>query len=100
MNIETHTAPDAIWIHVGGEVDLSNHEQLKTALSRVELNGADVVRIGLADLTFCDVHAFRDLLTFAMEVRQSGHDVAVHRANRMVRRMTQIFGAEQELTFE
>lgn len=99
LNIETTSREDGLWVHVRGEADLGNHEVLQIGLTRVELDGANAVHLGLSDLTFCDLSAFRHLVTFAIRVRGAGRDLSAHGACPTIRKVARLLDVSQELHF-
>lgn len=97
LDIETVARDNTFWIHVRGEADRQNHEQLRAELARVRLEGVETVHLALADLTFCDLHAFRTLYAFAQQVRAAGPELSAHGARPMLRRMAELLGVADEL---
>lgn len=99
LAIETTAREDGLWVHLRGEADLGNHELLRSWLTRVELAGAGAVHLGLSDLTFCDLSAFRHLVAFAVRVRDTGRDLSAHGACPTIRKVARLLNVSQELHF-
>lgn len=99
LQIETVADDHAVSVSIGGEVDVSNHEQLGAALAAIPHDGPAVVHLRLADLTFCDLHCLRQLVGFARRVRDTGRQVLVHDANGSILRVAQLLGADDDLGF-
>ena len=99
LAIETTSRDDGLWVHLRGEADLGNHEMLRSGLTGVELAGAGAVHLGLSDLTFCDLSAFRHLVAFAIRVRDTGRDLSAHGACPTIRKVARLLNVSQELNF-
>lgn len=87
----------AVRVILRGEADVSNHHQLHAALSSIELDGVKTVYLQLAELAFCDVCAFRHLVSFADDAQSSGHAISTHGAGTVIRTMTAAFHAQDAL---
>jgi len=74
-------------VELCGEVDLATHDQLRAALARAELCAAEVVRLDLSRLTFCDVAGCETLLRFEHDARASGHETRMLGASAPVSRV-------------
>jgi anti-anti-sigma regulatory factor len=81
------TSGSSVQIQICGEIDLSNHTQLKSALSGVELDEAQTVRLDLHRLTFCGIDGCRQLVRFERDARRSGRQISIHGATPMVRKL-------------
>ncbi|HSE10634.1 MAG TPA: hypothetical protein VLB29_18365 [Nocardioidaceae bacterium] len=72
---------------------------LHTALARVELDHAEACHLVLTDFTFCDVCAFRHLLSFAERVRSAGRRFDAHDAGPPIRKLAGLLSATSKLNF-
>jgi anti-anti-sigma factor len=97
--IAVTTSASTLWVQVCGEVDVSNHDQLRAALSAVDLDGAHIVRLDLQHLTFCDISGCRHLLLFEREARLSGHETSIHGARPTVRKVLSVLADGDTPTF-
>ena len=68
---------DEVLVRIRGELDLATHGDLKAGLSDIELDGADVVRLQLSRLTFCDARGGRLLVMFLRRASHRGLLVGV-----------------------
>jgi anti-anti-sigma regulatory factor len=82
LRVETTNDDDATWIVLHGEADIANIDQLDAALTQVQLDGREAVRMDASDLRFFDVAALDRLALFAHEVRRSGRDFSACGATR------------------
>jgi anti-anti-sigma factor len=78
---------DEVHIRIGGELDLATHGDLKAGLSDIDLDGAAVVRLHLAGLTFCDSRGGRLLVLFLRQATHRGLLVSVEDPTPAVRRV-------------
>lgn len=99
LDITTTATDKAVWVHLRGEADLANHEQLRTTLTNVKLDGAAAVHLVLNDLTFCDLSAFRHLVAFAKRVRNAGRDLTAHGACPTIKKVAGLLDVAQDLHF-
>jgi anti-anti-sigma factor len=90
VTVSTSSAKDVIWIVVRGEVDLSNRQQLRTGLAAIDLGRASLVYLDLRLLRFCDSAGCRILVRFEKQAAVAGHDVRIHRAPPIVRKVMSI----------
>ncbi len=99
LDIETTASENTLWVHLRGEADLGNHEQLHAELTHVELDGADAVHLVLDDLTFCDLCALRHLVAFAAQVRAAGRKLSAHGACPTIQKVARLLNVAHELHF-
>jgi len=99
LHIETTTRENTVWVHLRGEADLGNHEQLRSGLTQVRLNGADAVHLVLSELTFCDLCALRHLVAFAGRVRNAGRQLSAHGACPTIKKVARLVNVAHELHF-
>ena len=82
----------AVRLEIGGEVDLRNSHDLETALTAVDVGGAEAVHLDLHELTFCDTAGARILLLFLRSLRASGHEVTIQGASPLLRKLLTLLG--------
>lgn len=85
--------PCAVWVAIDGEIDLTNHDRLRSALSGVSLAGTKRLHFELSKLTFCDARGLWHLLGFIDHAEQQGTSVLVHGASRGLRRLSDLITA-------
>ncbi len=99
LAVVSTTAASAAWILVSGEIDVSNHHRLVTALSSVNLHDVTAVHMQISGLTFCDVRGVRHLLAFAQSAQETGHRALIHGASHQFRKMTRLLGTAGGVRF-
>lgn len=87
LSIAITSSAYAVWVAISGELDSSNHDQLKQALAGLSLAGARQVHLQLSDLRFCDVAGMRQLLNFTRQTELKGRRVSTHGTSRSLRRL-------------
>ena len=87
LSIAITSSAYAVWVAIGGELDCSNHDQLKQTLAGLSLAGARQVHLQLSDLRFCDVAGMRQLLNFTRQTELTGRRVSTHGTSRSLRRL-------------
>jgi anti-anti-sigma factor len=87
---------EEMWIHLQGEVDLSNREQLRKALDAADLDDTAVLHVDLHRLTFCDTGGCRLLVAFGRRARRAGRTVQVHGATPTIGKVMQLLGADED----
>lgn len=87
LTIAVTEDPDDLWIHVCGEVDLSNRAQLQAALAAVDLDGAAALHLDLHQLSFSDTRGCCLLLRLERDARRSGYETRIHGATPTLRRV-------------
>jgi anti-anti-sigma factor len=97
LHVKTANSENVAWIMIQGEADTANLEQLEAALTGIELNGQKTVHIDVSDLDFIDVPALRRLTSFAMQLRQSGHDVMTRGAPPLLQEVAHILNVRETL---
>jgi len=85
--IAVTTSGSSVQIQVCGEIDLTNHTQLQSALSGVELDEAQTVCVDLRGLSFCGIDGCRQLVRFERDARRSGRQISIHGASPTVRKL-------------
>lgn len=99
LGVETTARENALWVEVRGEADLGNHEQLLAGLTRVKLDGADAVHLVLTELTFCDLCAYRHIISFATRVRAAGRELSAHGASPTIKKIAGLLNVAGVLHF-
>lgn len=99
LDVETTARENALWVEVRGEADLGNHEQLLAGLTRVKLDGADAVHLVLTELTFCDLCAYRHIISFATRVRAAGRELSAHGASPTIKKIAGLLNVAGVLHF-
>jgi anti-anti-sigma factor len=84
LHVKTAHSETGAWIVIQGEADAANLDELEAALASIELDGQKAVNLDLSELSFIDVAALRQLTSFAMRMRQSGHDVTTSGAQPLI----------------
>ena len=84
LSIQVTATATALRIQISGEVDLSNRDTLKAALTAIDFDTADAVQLDLRQLTFCDSAGCGALIWFERESRLSGHPTHIRGATRTV----------------
>ena len=92
LTVTVTSEKGVVWIVVRGEVDLSNREQLRSRLADIDLRRAKQVYLDLRLLTFCDSAGCEILIRFKKRAESAGHDVRIHRAKPVVRKLMSILG--------
>ena len=87
LTVTATSSQGVVWIVVRGEVDLANHQQLRTTLAALELGRASLVYLDLRLLRFCDSKGCGILVRFQKQATAAGHDVRLHRARPIVRKI-------------
>lgn len=96
LEILAITCAESLWVVLRGEADISNHQQLRDELARVDLASARDVHVLLGQLGFCDLLAFRELLAFGRAVRQQGLDFSFEEAGPPVQRVARLLHLDGE----
>jgi anti-anti-sigma factor len=92
LHVETITSQqNELVVRLCGELDLLTHGTLKSALESLPTDRADVVRLQLGQLAFCDSRGLRMLLSFVKVCRQEGHAVVIEEPSPIVRRLMTLF---------
>ena len=82
----SRTATDC-WVHIFGEVDLSNRDDLQSALSAIDFRSARGVWLDLRGLTFCDSSGCLVILRFERNARLSSHQTQIWASNPAMRKV-------------
>ena len=93
------TTPTALWVHVGGEVDLANVDALHAKLTAIEFDGVPAVELDLHSLTFCDSHGARLLLRFTNLARLTGHRATIRGATPSTQKLLRLLAGGDQPAF-
>ena len=91
--------PSNVWIKLVGEVDITNHDQLRAALFSPGLHDSRRICLDLRKLTFCDVAGCGLLLLFNTEARMYGHHVRFLGPRPGVRKVLDLLSEGEGPTF-
>jgi anti-anti-sigma factor len=97
LRVETTNDDDATSVVLHGEVDITNIDQLDAALTQIQLDGTETVRLDASDLRFFDTAALHRLALFADEVRRSGRDFHACGATPLLRKVTRVLALDGDL---
>jgi anti-sigma B factor antagonist len=95
----TSRGPDAAWVRVAGELDLSTLPQLVKALSEPRLQPRLVV-LDLRELEFIDSSGVRAIVEADSRARQTGRQLLLLRGPANVDRMFKLTGIADQLGIE
>jgi len=84
------------WLHLQGEVDLSNREQLRKALAAAGTGDNIALHVDISRLTFCDTGGCRLLVAAQHQARRSGRTVQVHGASPTIAKVMRLLGADED----
>ena len=87
------------WIEIRGELDIATLDQLRDALSGVDLADVDAIFLDLRQLTFCDVTGSRLLLQFECAAQSCGHETTFIGARPTTRKVMSLLATGREPTF-
>lgn len=97
LGIETTIKGATIWLALRGEADISNVDNLDTALNGIILNGHQTVRMDLSDLSFIDLTALRRLTNFATHLKENDCEVATQGAPPILQRVIRLLPGPDQL---
>ena len=78
---------DAVWVVIGGEVDLVTRDELRLSLARLEFGDARLVFLDVGQLTFCDLDGCHILARFRKEIAAAAYDVRFIHASPVMRKV-------------
>jgi anti-anti-sigma regulatory factor len=87
MTVTAMTTATDLWVRIIGEADVSNRDDLQSALSAIDYRAARGVRLDLRRLTFCDAAACLVILKFERGARLSGHPTEISVSNPTLRKV-------------
>jgi anti-anti-sigma factor len=86
-----HPHPDEVAVlHLAGDLDLSNADQVDRAIREAEASDPDVLVLDLRSVTFLDSTILRGLVAAHSRARQEGRRLAVAVGSEAVRRLFRI----------
>ncbi|MGZ6832149.1 MAG: STAS domain-containing protein [Mycobacteriaceae bacterium] len=97
VRVEPITGHAAASIIIVGEADVGTLEQFRGAFAGIELNGAKTVQLDVADLTFCDIAAMRELTHFARQLSAAGRNVETRGARSTLHKMARLMNVDGDL---
>lgn len=97
FSLDAQPDGEDMWVLVSGELDLASDEDLRLALSSVELGQDGTVWLHLAELEFADAASVRQLVGFIRLAREAGREVGVVGVQGVILRMVNLLGLEREL---
>jgi anti-anti-sigma factor len=97
LRVESINDEEAAWIIIHGEVDIANVEHLEAALASIQLDGAKSVHIDASNLDFVDVAALRQLADFAGQVKRTGRDISLERAQPLLHEVARALRFQDDL---
>ena len=92
LSVTSTADGDAVWVVIGGEVDLATREDLRLSLARLEFGDARLVFLDVGQLTFCDGVGCRILTSFQQETAAAGYDVRFVHASPLMRKVMHLMG--------
>ena len=97
FTVAARQAGEDYWVLVSGELDIATTDDLRIALSSVELGADGTVWLRMAELEFTDADSLDQLVGFIRLAREAGREVGVFGAQGVVLRMIRLMGLESEL---
>jgi anti-anti-sigma regulatory factor len=94
ITVTAMTTATELWVRIIGEADLSNRDDLQSALSAIDYRAARGVRLDLRRLTFCDCAACLVILEFERGARLSGHPTEISVSNPTLRKVVEFLTRE------
>jgi anti-anti-sigma factor len=98
--VDVTRTPTGLWLHLSGEIDLLNSDELRTELSAIDLCGTDPLHLDLQRLTFCDSEGTRVIVRFLRRADLLGHRATIHGATSLLHKVLVLIGDGARLTFE
>lgn len=93
----TRREPDAVYIALSGDLDLSTLDQLKEALDGRLDGAAERVVMDLRELTFLDSSGLRLILSLHASLQEGGGRLVLVKGPRRVHRVLELTRADEEL---
>ena len=97
FTVDARRSGEDYWVLVSGELDISTTDDLRIALSAVELGADGTVWLRMAELDFADAGSLDQLVGFTRLAREAGREVGVFGAQGVVLKMIRLMGLESEL---
>jgi anti-sigma B factor antagonist len=88
--------PDAVWVHLAGELDIVTASQLEQTLDKSRLE-APLVVVDLREIDFIDSAGVHAIVNATSRARESGRRLLLLRGSRCVDRMFSLAGCSGKL---
>jgi anti-anti-sigma factor len=95
----THIRPDAVWVHLAGELDIVTASQLEQTLDQSRRE-APLVVLDLRELEFIDSAGVHAIVNAAGRARESGRRLRLVRGSPSVDRVFTLAGYLDELDID
>lgn len=89
---------DRVVVGIAGELDLSNHPQVRAALDKAIVAGPEVVELDLAELAFVDAAGLGVLIGCRRRAADRGVALVVRHPSEGVRRVLEATGLTEYLS--
>ena len=99
LRVATTRRARDVWIEIRGELDIATLNQLRDALSGIDLADVDAIFLDLRQLTFCDVIGSKLLLQFECAAQTSGHATTFVGAGPTTRKVLTLVATGRKPTF-
>ena len=100
MSLSINTSDDAAKVLVEGEVDVSNADQLRSAVDAALAGSAPEVTIDLAQVPYIDSTGIGVLVGAATRAQEAGVAFSVAHPQANVKRVLGLLGVERQLNVE
>lgn len=97
MTVKNHMLDNACVVSVAGEVDVSNADELRTALNEAMQAGATAIEVDVAQVSYIDSTGIGVLVGAAHRAADAGGTFAVAHPQRNVERVLAMLGVSEEL---
>lgn len=97
MTVKNQTLDNACVVCVEGEVDVSNADELRTALNEALQADADAIEVDVAQVSYIDSTGIGVLVGAAHRAADAGKTFAVAHPQRNVERVLAMLGVSEEL---
>jgi anti-anti-sigma factor len=92
----TDAGLDAVWVHLGGELDIATAPQLESTLHEPQLQ-ARLVVLDLRELAFIDAAGVRTIANASIRARQAGRRLVLLHGLPSVHRMFALSGSSGDI---
>jgi anti-sigma B factor antagonist len=98
LTLTTSEEPEAVWVALSGELDLSSALVFDEQLRRIEAaDGHDTLVLDLHALKFLDSTGLRLILSAHMRARRAGRKLRIVPGSEAVKRIFQLTGVTERL---
>lgn len=100
--LAVEVVPDdrSVALMLEGELDLETAPEFDTRLAGLAIAGVERVLIDLRGVTFMDSTGLRSIIAAHRVAESNGHRLVVRRGSRQVRRLFELTGLNDRLSFE